>query len=427
VTVPLFLKRLLVRTGLARYARAARRLSDGGAAYLHHFSDRVLAAPHREAAALAARFGPHGPDVIDLSLGAPRFDLLPSGSTKLPADLRGWPPPAGLPELRGAVAERLLCDHNLPVSPVDEVLITAGAAGAFNVALDALVNRGDRVVLFDPCSPLYRLALKQRAARIRWIPTQTEEGRLRFRLDHLERALGGAKLIVVNSPSNPTGGAIAPEDLEQIAWWADRRDVLIFSDEVFARYCYEGDPQSIGALPRARKRTLTAGSVSKGHGLASARVGWLAGPRPLVGVCTLTAGLQAALVPTLCQQLAVQALRQDSSAFASVRAGFEARRRYVFDRLQGIGLKPLWPAGGFFFWIPVPIGHRRGKAFAEALLRGKKVLLTPGEHFGPSGSAFVRLSYAAEDGRLREGLGRLAGFVRGTEYAAEPEPVEAAA
>src|SRR5262249_27106559 len=155
---------------------------------------------------------------------------------------------------------------------------------------------------------------------------------------HLERALGGARMIVVNSPSNPTGGVIAAEDLEQIAWWADRRDVLIFSDEVYARYRYEGDGGSLGTLQRARRRALTAGSGSKGHGLASARVGWLAGPRPLLGACTLTAGLQSALVPTLCQQLAVQALRQDPSGFASVRSGFESRRRYVFERLQSLGL-----------------------------------------------------------------------------------------
>src|SRR5262249_11687020 len=156
---------------------------------------------------------------------------LPSGTTKLPADRRGWPPHAGTPELRAAVAERLLCDHSLAVSPADEVLVTAGAAGAFNVALDTFVNPGDGVALFAPCSPLFRLAVNQRGARARWIPTRVEEGRLRFRLDHLEHALSGAKLIVLNSPSNPSGGSIAAEDLEQIAWWADRRDVLIYSDE----------------------------------------------------------------------------------------------------------------------------------------------------------------------------------------------------
>src|SRR5207249_3082140 len=116
------------------------------------------------------------------------------------------------------------------------------------------------------------------------------------------------RLIVVNSPANPTGGVFTPEDLEQIAWWADRRDVLIFSDEVFERFVYDGESLSIGTLPKAWRRTLTAGSVSKGYGLAAARVGWLAGHRHLIRPCMLTAVLQAAWPPTLCQQIALATL-----------------------------------------------------------------------------------------------------------------------
>jgi aspartate/methionine/tyrosine aminotransferase len=412
VPYPLFLLKLLVRTGLARFLPAVRRLTDGGGACLHYYSDRVLAAPHEALGDVAGWLEAPGADVIDLSLAAPRFDLVPSGSTKLPADRRGYPPPSGLPELRAAVAEKLLAEHSLAASPGDEVLITHGAAGAFSVVLDTFVNPGDAVVLFDPSSPLYPLTLRQRRARVRWLPSRVEQGRLLFRLDQLDRALRRARLLVINSPSNPTGGVLAPEDLEQIAWWADRRDVLIFSDEVFARYQYEGRPASIGVLPRARRRTLTAGSVSKGHALASARVGWLAGNRHLLRVCTLTAGLQAPFVPTLCQQIAVTALRQGNDAFTPVREEFESRRRYAFERLEAMELQPPWPAGGFFFWIPVWTLGLGGRDFAARLLRSKKVLLTPGEHFGPSGAGYVRLSYAGEDGRVREGLVRLAEFVR---------------
>jgi aspartate/methionine/tyrosine aminotransferase len=412
VAYPLFLTKLLVRSGIARYLPFVRRLTDGGGDYLHYYSDRVLAAPHVELSDVAGFLEPHGPDAIDLALGSPRFDLVPSGSTKLPADRRGWPPPWGLPELRNAVAEKLLAGHHLAVSPADEVLITRGAAGAFAVALDAFVNPGDRVVVFDPCSPLYPLSLRHRCARIRWVPTWLEDGRLRFRLEHLAQALYRARLIVVNSPANPTGGAIALEDLEQIAWWAERRDVLIFSDEVFERFCYDDEPLSIGTLPKARRRTLTAGSVSKGHALTSARVGWLAGCRHLVRPCVLASVLQSPFVPTLCQQIALTALRQGDGAFEPIRADFESRRRYVAERLQGMGLNPSWPAGAFFFWLPVWQLGQSGRAFAQQLLQSKRVLVLPGDHCGPSGLGYVRLSYAAEDGRLREGLSRLAEFVR---------------
>jgi aspartate/methionine/tyrosine aminotransferase len=413
VAYPLFLARLLVRSGLARFLPGVQRLTDGGGAFLRYYSDRVLSAPHAELRRVADFLELHGPDGIDLALGAPRFDLVPSGSTKLPADRRGWPPPCGLPELREGVAETLRADHQLIVSPTDEVLITHGAAGAFSVALETFVNPGDRVVLFDPTCPLYAFTLRQRLARIRWLSTWMDNGRTRLCLDHLAKALRGACLIVLTSPANPTGGVLAPEDLEQIAWWAERRDVLILSDESFARYQYEGHPLSIGTLPQARRRTLTVGSVSKGYALASARVGWLAGYRHLVRPCVVAGSLQTPFVPTLCQQIALAALRQGNDAFVPIRAEFASRRRYAFERLQTLGLKPAWPAGAFFFWLPVPQSGLSGQTFAEQLLRSKRVLVSPGAAFGPSGRQYVRLSYAAEDGRLREGLSRLAEFLRG--------------
>ncbi len=415
MTYPVLLLRLLARSGIARYLPSVRRLLEGGTAYLHYYSDRILAAPLEEVQQLAEACQPHGPDVVDLGLGSPRFDLAPSGSTKLPADRRGWPPAAGLPELRNAVAEHLLGEYRLAVSPVDEVLITAGAAGAFAAAMDTLVNPHDRVVLLDPTSPLFTLGLRARRASVRWVDTWVENGRTRFRLDQLAGALRGARLAVICSPGNPTGGVIAPEDLEQLAWWAERHDVLLYSDETFARYFYEGEWVSLGSLPRARKRTLTAGSLSKGHALASARVGWLAGPAHLVRPCLLSSVLHTPFVPTLCQQVAVAALRQGQDAFAPLLAEFAARRRYVHERLEGAGLKAPWPAGAFFFWVPVWELGRSGREFAARLLQNHRTAVTPGELFGPSGKGYVRLSYATEDGRLREGLGRLAEFLEAQE------------
>jgi aspartate/methionine/tyrosine aminotransferase len=279
--------------------------------------------------------------------------------------------------------------------------------------LDGLVNRGDRVVLCDPCSPLYPLAVRTRKARVRWLPTWAEGGRTCFRPDHLARALSGARLLVLNSPCNPTGAVLASGDLEQVAWWAERHDVLVLSDEVFERYREGGAPASFAALPGAARRTLTVGSVSKGHALASARVGWLAAHRHLLRACAAAAALRAPFVPTLAQQVALAALRTGPDAFEPVRAEFAARRGYAFERLRAAGLNPPWPAGTFFLWVPVWELGLNGRDFAAALLREKKVRLTPGDLFGPSGAGYVRLSCAAEDGRLHEGLNRLTDFVQG--------------
>lgn len=418
MALPLFLTKLLIRSGIARWLPGVRRITDGGGAFLRYYSDRLLRAPHQAVREAEALLETPGPDAIDLSQGAPRFDLAPSTTTRLPADRRGWPPPGGLPELRAAVAEKLLADNQLAVDPADEVLITLGAAGAFSVAADTFLNPGDHVVLFDPSSPLYSLILRHRRARPRWVDTWVEDGRLRFRTEHLKKAMHRARLIVVNSPHNPTGGVLTPDELELIAWWADRRDVLIFSDEVFERYQYEEDALSIGTLPKAGQRTLTVGSVSKGHALAAARVGWLAGHRHLVRPCLLAAVLQASVPPALSQLVALAALRQDPDAFQSIWNEFESRRRYAFERLRGMGLKPVWPAGAFFFWVPVWEMGMDGRTFADRLAREKKVLVTPGKPFGPCGTGYIRISYALEDGRLREGLMRLAEFLRGRDAAA---------
>jgi aspartate/methionine/tyrosine aminotransferase len=421
------LAKLLIHSGVARFLPWAKRLSDGHSAFLHYYSDGLLTAPHAELGELFELRQPPGSDAIDLATAAPHFDLVPSGSTKLPADRRDVPPVGGSPELKDAVADKLHADHGLTLQPAHEVLITAGVTGAFNLALDALTNHGDRVVLFGPASPMYRLALEQRRLRIRWVPTWLENGWIHFDRMRLIDALRGARLVVVNNPANPTGGVFLDEDLELLAWWAHRRDVLIFSDEVFERYRYEGEPLSIGCLPRAQERTLTAGSVSKSHALASARVGWLGAPRPLLRPCLLTAALQSASVPTLCQQIALTALRQKDEAFASIRADFNSRRHYTYQRLESMGLTPVWPAGGYFFWVPVEQLGLSSKELALQLLGIQKVLVWPGHHFGPGGAGHIRISYAAEDGRLRHGLARLGEFVHQLQLAGSVKPKRQAA
>lgn len=418
--------RFLVRTGLARLLPGVRRLTDGGQDFVHYYSQRILAGPHaelRDAAGLLEQ--PDEPDRVDLSLGTPLFDLAPSLSTKLPADRRGYPPAWGLLELRALIAQKFEAEQQLHVRPEDEVLITQGVAGALSVVLDTFVNPGERVVLFDPSSPLYSWMLRHRRARPGWIKTGVEAGRLRFRHDDLARSLKGARLILLDVPHNPTGASLAPEDIEEIVWWADRHDVLIFCDQAFDRFQYDGEPLRIGSLVNTHRRTISAGSVSKGHGLASARVGWLAGHRHLVRPCALSATLQTPFVPTLCQQIALAALKQPEESFAAIRADFNSRRRYAFDRLGAMGLKPVWPAGGFFFWVPIHDLGYTGRDFAEELRQDHKVLVWPGEFFGPSGAGFIRLSYASDEGRLREGLTRLAEFVR-TPEAAVAENTQAA-
>src|SRR5262249_19573152 len=147
------------------------------------------------------------PDGIDLALGAPHIDP-PAAGCWLPVERRGLPR-CGLPELREAVAARLHAEHTLTLSPAEEVLISLGVSGAFQLVRDSLVNAVSRVVLFAPTSPLYVHSLRQRRTRIRWVTPSLEDGRLRIPFDRLAGALRGARLLVIAEPVNPTGGVLA--------------------------------------------------------------------------------------------------------------------------------------------------------------------------------------------------------------------------
>jgi aspartate/methionine/tyrosine aminotransferase len=430
VTRPFWLNRFLIQSGIARFLPVTRRLTDGGEAYVRYFSDKVLAAPAEELLD-SAYFPSPGPDAIDLNLPAPRGDSALSAG-RLTVDRRGTPPAWGTSELRGAVADFHLRRDGRLLDPERQIFVTNGATAGYGAALDAFINPGERVVLLNPCSPLFSLGAASRRADVHWVPTWSEEGQCRYVRRVFERAMRRAKMLVLADPANPTGAVFGPEELEHLAWMAARYGVIVYLDESFARFRYDGLGRLLATMPGADRYVLTAGSMSQGWGLGSARVGWLAGPGPLVRVCALTACLNAPYVPTVCQQVAARALAESDGDFAPILDQFRGRRHYAIDRLRALDLEPEWPAGGYFVWLPVaPLGID-GRTFAERLFRDFNVLVGPGNVYGPGGSGHIRLSFAADDGRLREGLARLARFVyelRGTsaveENITEQTPVEA--
>lgn len=414
MAIPFWLTKLLVRARLAGFTRRGRRLADGGAAYLKYYSDRVLNAPLD--ALLDPAFVPHapGPDVIDLNQPTP--DAPPArGAVSVGRTDSVCAPgrvPTTLPELGLAIADRA-AQAGRELNGEADILATHGATGAFAAALDAFVNPGDRVVLFDPCSTLFSLGARSRHAKVRWVPTWTEDGRCRYIARNFERAMRGAKMLVLSDPSGPAGGCFANEDLEHIAWIAAGYGVLVYLDESFSSFRYHGPEggrtRSLAATPGADRLTLTAGSVSQEFGQPGVRVGWLVGPRHLVRACRLTSSLSAPHVSPVCQQAAARLLSEPFPPEALDRG--RAKRQYAVDRLRAAGLEPEWPGGGYFAWVPVSGLGLDGRAFAERLLKEANVLVGPGCAFGPSGAGHVRLSFATDEGRLREGLGRLAAFV----------------
>jgi aspartate/methionine/tyrosine aminotransferase len=238
VPLPFFVRKVLARTGLARFSAEAKRLTDGEPRFVRYLSDRTLAAPIDDLQDPATFPDADGPDVMNLNLPAPRFES-PVGGWRFSADRMGNPHPKGLPALRDVIADQYRRRDERTVDANEQVFVTHGATAAYAATLDAFVNPGDKVVLFDPCSPLFAVGAKSRRAKVRWVPTWTEDGRTRYLFDTLSAAMRGAMLLVLADPCNPTGGVLSGDDLDHVAWLANRHDVLVYADESFGRFRYE--------------------------------------------------------------------------------------------------------------------------------------------------------------------------------------------
>lgn len=395
--------KFLLKSGFYRLFPSYRERLAPVQDHLAFLSDRLLSAPPE---ILDDSFRPevHGPDTIHLAQSYPPLQFLPTvraGRSERLSD------PRGTSELRRAVRERIDFAHHDRA----DLLITAGATGAFSTVLDAFVNPGDRVALFDPASPVFPVGLKHRRANSRWVPTSTEGGRLRFDAEHLRRALRGSKLLILNDPHNPTGATFAPEDLEPIAFWANKYDVLVYFDESFAPFRYDQARPRFANLPHLRNRVLSVRSCSTEYGLSSAPVGWVAGCDSLIRACRVAQGLQVSGPSVLAQQAALQALRDGGAGREAFVAELAWRADDTSAKLARVGLKPVRPSAGHFLWVAVDSVGYTGRRFARELLVSKRVLVQAGDLFGPSGENFVRLSFALEAGRLHEGLNRIVKFV----------------
>ncbi len=393
MAIPFWLKRACVRTGIARYLPMAKRLTGGQPRFVNYVSDRLLAAPLDELLDPATYPECPGSEVVDLNSDSPEIEVPMRAMRDIAV-----PDPLGLPELREAIAESRGGDST------HAILITHGLREAYASILDTFVNPGDRVVLFDPCSPLFHLGAKSRRASVRWISTWSEEGRTRFLNAGLTRAMRGAKLLVLAQPSDPTGGRFSTGDLAEIAWLVQRHDCLVCIDESRGRLHDDAPVPDFTSLAGMANRTLSIDAGSHG-------VGWLGGPRQLVGMAAVCARLNAPGVSPILQRAAATELKRDRTGLEPELKRLRERRQYAFDRLKGMGLDPTWPAGGAAIWVSVESTGLESRTFAEKAMREQRALVGPGCAYGPSGKDFIRVSFASEDGRLREGLSRLSRFV----------------
>lgn len=398
----------IIRSGLAGRVPAIRRMMGDGLPFLKYYNGRILGSPNVELRATQALLDEAAPDVIDLSVGAPEVDADLNPQAAIGERVAsGYPAVAGLPELRAAVAKKLETENGVHADPKWEVLITNGVSQGIGLMLDTFVDRREKVAIFDPGFFVYRLAAMNRGCKVALIPTSVEGGMVRVSERDLRRGLRGAKVLFLNTPNNPTGGIVDRELLDRIAYWTRRYDVLVFSDEVYERFIYEGEHVSIGSLPGMSQRTITANSFSKSYALASFRAGYLVGSRHLVQPAIVSFLATAPFVSTASQRMALAAFARPQSHFAAMLERYRRRRRLVANALSRMGLPFEQPRGAYYFWSPVDSLGLSATELVARLLVDERVLLMPGNAYGRDGKRFVRISYSVDEMKLLEGLRRL--------------------
>jgi aspartate aminotransferase len=372
-------------------------------------SERLASIPESttmKISAMAKKLNAAGLDVIDLGVGEPDFDtpknICDAAISSLERGDTHYIPTSGIPELRAAIAEKLYNDNGIEVSP-DLISVVPGAKMAIFAALQALLDAGDECVLVGPSWVSYEPCVNFAGGRVRWAEVDEE-----FKpMDLAESITSKTKMILVNSPSNPTGAVFGREILEEIRDIALDHDLMVLSDEIYEKIVYGQDHLSIGSFPGMAERTVTVNGFSKCYAMTGWRLGYLAGPQEIMKWVNRLLSHSVSHATTFVQWAGIEALKGPQDSIKAMVAEFRERRDLLVSGLAEIGINCPLP-GGAFYVFPDVSDFGGGDGFAERMLSEAMVAATPGSAFGPGGAGNVRISYAASKERLQEALGRIA-------------------
>ncbi len=351
-------------------------------------------------------------DVISLGVGEPDFTTPPQiveeGVRSLRAGRTHYTSNFGTLELRRALASNVERLYGVSYDPTGEVLVTVGASEAVAVALAALIDPGDEVVLHEPSYVAYLPDIVFAGGRPILVPTRFED---EFSLDPvaLEAAVTPrTKAIFLGYPCNPTGAVLSSEQRRAIADVAVRHDLLVVSDEIYDRLVYGGyRHEAISALPGMKERTVLIGGFSKAYAMTGWRVGYLCAPRELMEGIVKVHQYQIMSAPTVAQDAALVALQGAEQDVQRMVAEYDRRRRMFVDGLNRIGLPTFEPRGAFYAFPRISGTGLTSGEFADRLFQEEHVAVVPGDAFGPSGEGHVRACYATSYEKIEEALGRM--------------------
>ncbi len=355
--------------------------------------------------ALATELEASGADVVDLSVGEPDFptpdNVIRAGREAMEAGHTGYTTSKGILELREAIARKLQAD-GLEWG-ANNVIVTPGAKQALYEVIQTLVQDGDEVVLLDPAWVSYEAMVKMAGGSISRVDLSAHEFQLEPALDELASVVSDeTDLLIVNSPSNPSGAVYTDEALEGVRDLAVDHDVTVIADEIYGEITYGTDPTSVGTFDGMADRTVTVNGFSKAYSMTGWRLGYFAGPEELVSQAGKLHSHSVSCAVNFVQHAGIEALENTDEAVAEMVTAFESRRDLLVDLFAGRDVEVPVPDGAFYMMLPVDDDDA---AWCEGALEDAHVATVPGSAFGTPG--YARLSYAASEERLREGVERL--------------------
>jgi aminotransferase len=355
-------------------------------------------------------------DVISLGIGEPDFvtpeAVLEAGIASLRAGHTHYTSNTGTIELRTAVSRQLKTLYNVDYDPALDLLITVGVSEAMYLALTAILNPGDEVIVPQPSFVAYTAEVTLAGGTPVPIATRVENN-FQVTADEIEAAITrNTKALLIGYPNNPTGAVLERETLEAIARVARKHDILVISDEIYDRLVYGIEHVCFASLPGMWERTILLGGFSKAYAMTGWRLGYAAAPPELLGAMNKIHQYTIMSAPTIAQEAALTALAQGEEAVEEMRQRYDRRRRLIVDGLNSIGLKCFEPRGAFYAFPSVRGSGMDDAEFAERLLDEERVAVIPGRAFGIGGAGYVRCSYATSYEKIEKALERMANFVR---------------
>lgn len=376
---------------------------------------RVQASQTVRISGLVAEKKRQGVDITSFSVGEPDFDtpehVRDAAKKALDDGHTHYTPAGGIHPLREAVAEKHRKENRIEKAVAQDVVVTP-TKHAIALAMLAIVDHGDEVLLPDPCWVSYEPLVQLAGGTPVYVPLDAEDG-YRLRPETVqEHVTKKTKLLVTNSPSNPTGGTDLVEDVKGHADVANDHDLYVMSDEIYEHIRYEGDALSPAALPGMYDRTITVNGLSKSFAMTGWRTGWVLAPPPLTKEILKLQGHTVTHVTSFAQYGALAALTGPQEPIQDMLAVFQKRRALMLEALAGMpGVTCATPRGAFYVFPRIEAGGMDDMELAERLIEEAHIAVTPGSAFGPAGKGHVRISYATSEAQITSGMQRLRAFL----------------